>query len=200
MLLTHDLPEHCGATLKEGDARRECTEGGSPPLGEALRDLKVSYHFAASRGEGWSLEPYRCGVGGFLRLARLHALPARGRPKALRAFSVDAWAPATDDIDTEDGARAAALRAQELRAASANPYVFAAARAMRGAARKHVPRFAPGFDPLLRRPIRPVCPIVRPSRRPVRPSLRISTRHPAAGPRPRPRRVLKTMSALRKND
>ncbi|KAK7241077.1 DNA binding protein [Aureococcus anophagefferens] len=89
VLLTSDTAEGASACLGDGDERKDAVDAGaSAPLGAALAELKCSYHFAASQGDGWSLEPYRCGAGGFARLARLHALPRRGLAKSLRAFDV----------------------------------------------------------------------------------------------------------------
>ena len=129
VLLTNDLPRGCDATLSADDPRRAQIGPCSKPLGEAMRSIKTSYHFVAAADEGWSLEPYRCGVGGHRRLTRLHALPACGKKRWLRAFTVEPFASVTDDLDTEEGARAASVRAGELRAATANPYVVADAAA-----------------------------------------------------------------------
>ena len=93
-----------------------------------MRSVRASYHFVAAAQEGWSLEPYRCGVGGHRRLTRLHALPSIGQKRALRAFTVEPF-DSNPDIDTEEGARAAFIRAGELRSATANPYVVADAAA-----------------------------------------------------------------------
>ena len=73
VLLTSDAPRGCDATLPEDDPRRAQIGPCSKPLGEAMRSIKTSYHFVAAADEGWSLEPYRCGVGGHRRLTRLHA-------------------------------------------------------------------------------------------------------------------------------
>ncbi|KAH8081049.1 DNA binding protein [Aureococcus anophagefferens] len=129
VLLTSDTAEGASACLGDGDERKDAVDAGaSAPLGAALAELKCSYHFAASQGDGWSLEPYRCGAGGFARLARLHALPRRGLAKSLRAFDVAPFVAAHFDLDTAGGARDAALHTAELRAATANPYAVFAAR------------------------------------------------------------------------
>ena len=133
VLLTSDTAEGASACLGDGDERKDAADAGaSAPLGAALAELKCSYHFAASQGDGWSLEPYRCGAGGFARLARLHALPRRGLAKSLRAFDVAPFVAAHFDLDTADGARDAALHTAELRAATANPYAVFAARKVAG--------------------------------------------------------------------
>ena len=145
VLLTSDAPRGCDATLTEDDPRRAQIGACSKPLGEAMRSIKTSYHFVAAADEGWSLEPYRCGVGGHRRLTRLHALPACGKKRWLRAFTVEPFASVTDDLDTEEGARAASVRAGELRAATANPYVVADAAASHKpppGMTKHVPMAA----------------------------------------------------------
>ena len=128
ILLTSDVPQGCGAALSADDPRRAQIGTTSKPLGEAMRSVRASYHFVAAAQEGWSLEPYRCGVGGHRRLTRLHALPSIGQKRALRAFTVEPF-DSNPDIDTEEGARAASIRAGELRAATANPYVVADAAA-----------------------------------------------------------------------
>ena len=145
VLLTSDAPRGCDATLTEDDPRRAQIGPCSKPLGEAMRSIKTSYHFVAAADEGWSLEPYRCGVGGHRRLTRLHALPAVGKKRWLRAFTVEPFASVREDLDTEDGARAASIRAGELRAATANPYVVADAAASHKpppGMTKHVPMAA----------------------------------------------------------
>ena len=145
VLLTSDAPRGCDATLTEDDPRRAQIGPCSKPLGEAMRSIKTSYHFVAAADEGWSLEPYRCGVGGHRRLTRLHALPAVGKKRWLRAFTVEPFASVTDDLDTEEGARAASVRAGELRAATANPYVVfdaAASHKPPPGMTKHVPMAA----------------------------------------------------------
>ena len=145
VLLTSDAPRGCDATLTEDDPRRAQIGPCSKPLGEAMRSIKTSYHFVAAADEGWSLEPYRCGVGGHRRLTRLHALPACGKKRWLRAFTVEPFASVTDDLDTEEGARAASVRAGELRAATANPYVVfdaAASHKPPPGMTKHVPMAA----------------------------------------------------------
>ena len=145
VLLTSDAPRGCDATLSADDPRRDQIGACSKPLGEAMRSIKTSYHFVAAADEGWSLEPYRCGVGGHRRLTRLHALPACGKKRWLRAFTVEPFACVQEDLDTEDGARAASIRAGELRAATANPYVVADAAASHKpppGMTKHVPMAA----------------------------------------------------------
>ena len=145
VLLTSDAPRGCDATLPADDPRRAQIGACSKPLGEAMRSIKTSYHFVAAADEGWSLEPYRCGVGGHRRLTRLHALPACGKKRWLRAFTVEPFASVTDDLDTEEGARAASVRAGELRAATANPYVVfdaAASHKPPPGMTKHVPMAA----------------------------------------------------------
>jgi len=121
VLLTAATGANAGSCARDdGDlAARVAAAGSDTPLGAALADLKCSYHFAAAAAgdAGWSLPPYRCGAGNFSRLARPHALPARGQPKSLRAFSIDAWAPPHHDLDTADGAREASLLAGALRGA-----------------------------------------------------------------------------------
>ena len=111
-----------------------------------MRSIKTSRTTSSPRAdEGWSLEPYRCGVGGHRRLTRLHALPACGKKRWLRAFTVEPFASVQEDLDTEDGARAASIRAGELRAATANPYVVADAAASHKpppGMTKHVPMAA----------------------------------------------------------
>ena len=52
------------------------------------------------RERGLRLEPYRCGVGGHRRLTRLHALPACGKKRWLRAFTVEPFASVQEDLDT----------------------------------------------------------------------------------------------------
>ena len=144
VLLTNDLPRGCDATLTEDDPRRAQIGTCSKPLGEAMRSIKTSYHFVAAADEGWSLEPYRCGVGGHRRLTRLHALPACGKKRWLRAFTVEPFS-FQEDLDTEEGARAASVRAGELRAATANPYVVfdaAASHKPPPGMTKHVPMAA----------------------------------------------------------
>ena len=144
VLLTNDLPRGCDATLTEDDPRRDQIGACSTPLGEAMRSIKTSYHFVAAADEGWSLEPYRCGVGGHRRLTRLHALPACGKKRWLRAFTVEPFS-FQEDLDTEEGARAASVRAGELRAATANPYVVfdaAASHKPPPGMTKHVPMAA----------------------------------------------------------
>ena len=126
VLLTSALPE--GAVAGGGSD----FEGTSPSLGRALAEVKCSYHFAAAREGGWSLDPYKCGTGGFARIARAHGLARRGLPKSLRAFDVPRWEPAHHDLDTEDGARDAARLATDLRAATPNPYALALAREVAG--------------------------------------------------------------------
>ena len=144
VLLTSDAPRGCDATLTEDDPRRAQIGACSKPLGEAMRSIKTSYHFVAAADEGWSLEPYRCGVGGHRRLTRLHALPACGKKRWLRAFTVEPFS-FQEDLDTEEGARAASVRAGELRAATANPYVVfdaAASHKPPPGMTKHVPMAA----------------------------------------------------------
>ena len=144
VLLTSDAPRGCDATLTEDDPRRAQIGPCSKPLGEAMRSIKTSYHFVAAADEGWSLEPYRCGVGGHRRLTRLHALPACGKKRWLRAFTVEPFS-FQEDLDTEEGARAASVRAGELRAATANPYVVfdaAASHKPPPGMTKHVPMAA----------------------------------------------------------
>ena len=144
VLLTSDAPRGCDATLSADDPRRAQIGACSKPLGEAMRSIKTSYHFVAAADEGWSLEPYRCGVGGHRRLTRLHALPACGKKRWLRAFTVEPFS-FQEDLDTEEGARAASVRAGELRAATANPYVVfdaAASHKPPPGMTKHVPMAA----------------------------------------------------------
>ena len=144
VLLTSDAPRGCDAILTEDDPRRAQIGPCSKPLGEAMRSIKTSYHFVAAADEGWSLEPYRCGVGGHRRLTRLHALPACGKKRWLRAFTVEPFS-FQEDLDTEEGARAASVRAGELRAATANPYVVfdaAASHKPPPGMTKHVPMAA----------------------------------------------------------
>ena len=103
--MTSDAPRGCDATLTEDDPRRAQIGTCSKPLGEAMRSIKTSYHFVAAADEGWSLEPYRCGVGGHRRLTRLHALPACGKKRWLRAFTVEPFS-FQEDLDTEEKAKA----------------------------------------------------------------------------------------------
>lgn len=106
-----------------GYAENESDEmrSASPPIGYLLAELPLQYHFVSARGElGLSLEPYRVGRGA-QRIARVHALPSYGAPKCVRAFEVKPF-DAHFDIDTEEGARQAALWAEGLRRARPNPY------------------------------------------------------------------------------
>lgn len=106
-----------------GYAENESDEmrSASPPIGNLLAELPLQYHFVSARGElGLSLDPYRVGRGA-QRIARVHALPNYGAPKCVRAFEVKPF-DAHFDLDTEDGARQAALWAEGLRRARPNPY------------------------------------------------------------------------------
>ena len=91
VLLTSDAPRGCDATLTEDDPRRAQIGPSSKPLGEAMRSIKTSYHFVAAADEGWSLEPYRCGVGGHEVVRRFYGahrlaerLRTRTNPRAPR--------------------------------------------------------------------------------------------------------------------
>ncbi|KAH8084944.1 DNA binding protein [Aureococcus anophagefferens] len=122
------------ACLGDGDERKDAVDAGaSAPLGAALAELKCSYHFAASQGDGWSLEPYRCGAAA--------SRDSRGSTRCRGAASPSRCAPSTwrpssrrTSTWTRPAARAA-LHTAELRAA-ANPYAVFAARRSRATGRR----------------------------------------------------------------
>ncbi|KAH8043637.1 DNA binding protein [Aureococcus anophagefferens] len=93
-------------------------------------DNDLADRLAAKNGDGWSLEPYRCGAGGFARLARLHALPRRGLAKSLRAFDVAPFVAAHFDLDT--AAAAATPRFTLSSGGGGEPYAVFAARKVAG--------------------------------------------------------------------
>ena len=62
----------------------------------------------------------------------MHALPECSRPKSIKAFEVDPFKPDHFDLDSTDGAKAAALATAALRAATPNPYALAATRKATG--------------------------------------------------------------------
>jgi len=118
VLLTDEAGEGYDALLTEKPGFRLQS---SKILGEALADITCQYHFVPGEGD-WTFQSYRAGKGA-PRVARLVAIPARGKPRSLRAFNLKAFDGMPIDIDTDEGLRRATELSAALREATDNPYL-----------------------------------------------------------------------------
>ena len=119
VLLSFEAGEGYDALLTEGDGKYPKLRT-SKALGPALATIATQYHIVPADID-WTFPGYRAGIGA-PRVARLVAVPPRGKPRSLRAFNIEPFG-AQPDIDTDAGLKKATILASELREATDNPYL-----------------------------------------------------------------------------